>query len=481
MHLRATRVLVSLGLIAGVTVGCSSVNGPGHGAGESSFIPSTHAKATSPQPGQYIKHVVIIVQENRTFENIFAGYPKADAPLTGTMLVNGNPTSVPLHAIDFNACNEIFGGECDPGHSWSDALDDYDGGKMDGFATPAVYPFAAGTTFVYAHLQPSLVQPYWTMAQRYTLADHMFPTEFGQSFTGHLFLVSSNDEIKHDQAVVDNPNSQPWGCSAPRGTTSPTIVAPRKYENYTIYPCFTQWKTLADSLDDAKISWKYYAPGVGTRNSSGSTGGSIWSVFDAISSVCHAYYKPCEGADWNNNVVSPQTKILTLPSKGTLPAVTWVIPDYADSDHSENGSDAGPSWVAAVVNAIGKSKYWDSTAIFVVWDDWGGWYDNVAPPQRDFRGLGIRVPFLIVSPWAKRNYVSHTVYEFGSIIRFVNETFGLKPLGLESEGYTDTRAAKLDDSFDFTQRPQRFKVIPAKYSASRFLNEKPSLRAPDDD
>ncbi len=144
------------------------------------------------------------------------------------------------------------------------------------------------------------------------------------------------------------------------------------------------------------------------------------------------------------------------------------------------GTPYGPSWIASIVNAVGESPQWRSTAIVVVWDDWGGFYDNVPPPQRDFRGLGIRVGCLIVSPYV-RPHVSHTEYEFGSILKFVEETFGLRPLGLASAGYTDKRAQSIADSFDFTRRPRAFKKIPAPYPPSFFLTRKPSLRAPDDE
>jgi phospholipase C len=127
-----------------------------------------------------------------------------------------------------------------------------------------------------------------------------------------------------------------------------------------------------------------------------------------------------------------------------------------------------------VVNAIGESPDWKSTAIVVVWDDWGGWYDNAPPPQLDYRGLGIRVPCLIVSPYAKRGYVSHVQYEYGSILRFIEETFDLPYLGPPGEGYTDQRANSLDDAFDFSQAPRPFVPVSSQYPASRFLREPPS-------
>ena len=195
-----------------------------------------------------------------------------------------------------------------------------------------------------------------------------------------------------------------------------------------------------------------------------------------VSSVRAVRYGP----DWKN-VISPQTHILTDAYAGELPGVAWVTPDWQDSDHTGSGDDRGPSWVTSVVNAIGESPDWNSTAIFVLWDDWGGWYDNVAPPQLDFRGLGLRVPCIVISPYARSGYVSHTQYEYGSILKTVEEIFGLGPIGPTSRGFTDTRAASMLDVFDFTQRPRAFTPIRARYPPSVFLHERPSFVAPDRD
>jgi phospholipase C len=158
-----------------------------------------------------------------------------------------------------------------------------------------------------------------------------------------------------------------------------------------------------------------------------------------------------------------------------------VIPDWEWSDHTSSGSDLGPSWVTAVVNAIGQGPDWKSTAIVIVWDDWGGWYDNVPPPHVDYRGPGIRVGCIIISPYAKPHYVSKTEYEFGSILHFEEQAFGLPPIGPSADGYTDTRANSLVDSFDFTQTPRAFTPFQSKYPPSTFLLARPSYRPPDDD
>jgi phospholipase C len=223
---------------------------------------------------------------------------------------------------------------------------------------------------------------------------------------------------------------------------------------------------MADTLDAAHVSWKYYAPSLGDNP------GQIWSAFDAIKNVRY-------GPDWSAHVVSPPTQIFTDAAAGKLPAVSWVVPDYLWSDHPYAGTDYGPSWVASVVNKIGTSPEWKSTAIVVVWDDWGGFYDNAPPPQKDFRGLGIRVGCLIVSPYVTA-HVDHTQFEFGSILKFVEQAFHLPALGTAANGYTDARATSLALAFNFGASPRPFQKIASKYQASFFAAHGASKHVPDD-
>jgi phospholipase C len=443
-------------LIAGVVAalflaGCSA----GGSSQRSAMLPEAPASTTL---GSYIKHVVIVVQENRTFDNFFSGYPNADGATFG---YTSNGTKVPLKEITFDGP--------DLPHAWRPASTSFDRGKMDGFNLQLLANGKPVGKLPYAHVKRSLIQPYWTMAQQYVLADRMFSTERSDSFPNHLALIASTTSLKPTQAVASNPQGHPWGCDAPQGSVT-EVVSSKGVLSPGPFPCFTQFKTMADTLDAANVSWKFYTPRIDTG------AGQVWLVFDAIDRVRH-------GPDWNRNVISPQTAILTDVAKGALPAVSWVIPDARYSDHAGLHSRLGPSWVASVVNAIGKSPDWKSTAIVVLWDDYGGWYDHVAPPQLDFRGLGMRVPCLIISPYAKKGYVSHTQYEFGSVLKFVEQAFGLPALGSLKfgSGYTDARANSLIDSFDFTQKPRPFRVIPAKQPASFFLSMPPSNLPVDDD
>jgi phospholipase C len=216
-------------------------------------------------------------------------------------------------------------------------------------------------------------------------------------------------------------------------------------------------------LNAAALPWKYYAPSIGQD------GGNLWSAYDASSPIRYSKY-------WAGNVISPETRVLSDIQGGNLPAVTWVIPSFTDSDHPDSYSSGGPDWVGSVVNAVGNSKFWNSSAIFILWDDWGGWYDDVPPPQLDLVGLGFRVPFIVVSPYAKHDYVSHVQYEYGSIVKFAEWAFNLQSLGV-----TDVRANPLFDCFNFTQAPRPFQPLSLKRDARWFLAAPPDHRAPDED
>jgi phospholipase C len=146
---------------------------------------------------------------------------------------------------------------------------------------------------------------------------------------------------------------------------------------------------MADLLDAKGISWRYYAPGAGDE----------FSILSAFQAIRHIRFGP----DWASHVITPESTVLTDIQNGQLAQVTWIVPALARSDHPHSASNEGPDWVGSIVNAIGASKYWNSTAIFVSWDDWGGWYDHVPPPQVDAMGLGFRVPFIVVSPYARRS------------------------------------------------------------------------------
>jgi phospholipase C len=426
-----------------IMVGCSAAGG----SSAHSLLPSTaHAAASSGTP---IQHVVIIVQENRSFDNLFATFPGADGATSGKTHT-GKTVQLTPHALTSNLV-------LNNSHlAW---VDDYDGGNMDGF--DLVWVNGHRCTCAYQYVNETQIQPYWDMAQQYVLADHMFQTQTSGSFTAHQDLIRGDTVISPTASLIDFPTDGPWGCDAPPSTVTTLLTSGGKYEqNAGPYPCLS-YATVRDLLDAKSVSWKYYTPDIHTH------GGDLWNAFDAISAVRNS-------SEWQTNVSSPETNIFTDISSHSLPAVSWVIPDGQNSDHPaqrlwEQKKDTGPSWVAQVVNAVGHSAYWKSTAIVVTWDDWGGWYDHVAPPQLDYNGLGFRIPMIVVSPYAKAGVVSHTQYEFGSILRFVEDSFNLGRLGT-----TDVRANSINDAFDFSQKPRRFTTIRAKYPKTFFEHQRPS-------
>ncbi|MGC1382021.1 MAG: alkaline phosphatase family protein, partial [Candidatus Baltobacteraceae bacterium] len=410
---------------------------------------------------KHIKHIVIVVQENRSFDDFFHGFRGARYATFGYM---HDGTKVRLQPTGLRGP--------DISHVWQVAIGDWDHGRMDGFDLNPLGPGRRAGRYAYQYVARRYVEPYWTMAKRYVLADAMYPTMFGGSFTAHLDLIAGTTNLRSNLAEVDAPLGQPWGCDAPSGTKTSLLYTSRgEVWGGGPFPCFSQFSTMADLLDAGRITWAYYAPAV----DGGNVAGRVWSEFDAIAAVRR-------GRDWARNVISPSSTVLGDASAGRLPQVAWVIPDAANSDHAGEGADTGPSWVAAVVNAIGESPDWDSTAIVVLWDDWGGWYDSVPPPQLDFRGLGIRVPCIVISPYARKSYVSHTQYEFGSILKFVEETFGLPALSsLEhGSGYSDARANSIGDVFDFKQQARPFVPIAAPKDRAYFFSQAPSMRPPDD-
>jgi phospholipase C len=394
-------------------------------------------------PAGVIQHVVVIIQENRSFDYLFNGYPGANTVQSG---LNSLGQTVPLSPVSMTVPYDIVHG-INPFKSACDA-DTSGNCRMDGFDLEPLKIYQSGYTPPpnpqYAMAVQSEVQPYWTMANQYVLADNMFQSNIDSSFVAHQYLIAG--QAYH---AANDPNLDPWGCDSAPGNLIGYINANRQISKH-MYPCFPNsvgsptYTTLADRLDAKSISWKYYAPALVGKGQ----GGYIWSAFDAVSAVRN-------GPDWAAHVISPPSTIISDAQAGSLPAMSWLAPELINSDHSGSKSKKGPSWVTSVVNAIGQGPNWNTTAIFVVWDDWGGWYDHVPPQKLDFDGLGFRVPLLIISPYAKQNYVSHVQYEFGSILKFAEETLGLTALAA-----SDRRANSFDaDCFDFTQSPRPFSPI----------------------
>jgi phospholipase C len=456
-----------------------SLNGCGGGNGTFTVPPSASK----------IQHVVIIFQENRTPDNLFhdQNLINAGAEIASSG-VNSKGVTIPLGQIDLGTngsnpdnydlshAHSAFEKMCDPNASTNVcAMDGADlisvgcGPGVTGCAPP-------NPQFMYVN--PADVQPYFQMAEQYTFADRMFQTNQGPSFPAHQFIISgtSAPAVGSNLFVAENPSGTGTGtsagCIAPP-TETVSVIDPTGSES-PIYPCFDH-PTLTDLLKAANISWRYYAP----------SAGSIWTAPNAIQHMCGPNATPpnataCTGSDWTNNVVlataQNPAQVLTDISSGKLAIVSWVIPNGLESDHALSNDGSGPSWVASVVNAVGNSAYWSNTAIFIVWDDWGGWYDHVAPQILNSYEYGFRVPMIVVSPYAKPAHISHVTHDFGSILKFIESTFNLPSLG-----YADAPADDLSDCFNFTQTPISFQTIAAPLNADYFLNDRRPPTDPDDD
>jgi phospholipase C len=433
-----------------------------------------------------IQHVVIIFQENRTPDNLFQDpvliARGADIASSG---INSQGQRVPLSKIDLGTngkapnnydlshAHSAFLQQCDPNPSTGVCA-------MDG-ADLVPITCIKGLTCSLPHPQfmyvnPADVQPYFKIAEQYTFADRMFQTNQGPSFPAHQYIISGTSAPSPTSTsfAAENPVLNLAGCAAPPHATVAMIDSTGQ-ESSVQYPCF-EHATLTDLLNEAGVSWKYYSP----------LPGWIWTAPNAIQHMCGPNAPPpnataCVGPDWVNNVVLSTKEnpapVLTDIANGRLPSVSWVMPSGLESDHALMNDGSGPSWVAAIVNAIGNSEYWSNTAIIITWDDWGGWYDHVPPPQmRNAYEYGFRVPMMVVSPYAKPAYISHQTHDFGSILRFVEETFGVRSLG-----YADARADNLSDCFNFSQQPTEFHTIAAPLSAQYFLNDRRPPTDPDDD
>jgi phospholipase C len=409
-------------------------------------VPQTAVQPSVAGAGR-IAHVVIVIQENRSFDNLFATFPGADGATKGK---TSNGQTVPL-------VKSALAYQYDLGHGWLAFLKAYDDGKMDGFNLEGEGKGGYSGTGPYRYVDPKQIAPYWDIAKSYVLADHLFQTQGSGSYTAHQDLIRGGTEIDSAESLIDFPSHQPWGCDSPPGTTTSVLTTAQKYlPAGGPFPCLT-YRSLRDLLDAKGVSWRYFSPRV-----LGSTG-AVWNAFDSIKAVRY-------GPEWKTRVTTTSTAIFKEISDGKLPAVSWVVPTLNNSDHPGPHPDHGPSWVASVVNSVGESAYWKNSAIIVVWDDWGGFYDNVPPPFRDRTGgLGFRVAMMVVSPYARKSFISHTQYEFGSILKFVEDNWDLGRLGT-----SDVRAHSIADCFDFKQSPRKFVPIKSTYSERYFETEPPS-------
>lgn len=398
-----------------------------------------------PVDGSPIRHVIVLVQENRTFDNLFASsvladggpYPGADTSLTAK--VDAKP--VPLKAVSFEY-------PADPSHSHSSLLREWNGGRMDGFGDVSVYApvsfLRPGPGFAYAHLPDDETAIYHMLAARYALADENFAPRLVPTFPSHYTLATAQSRIAGD------PKSEIWGCDAKAGATVSIFGHGESTIEPGIFPCFDQ-TTIGDLLDAAHVTWRYYT---GAYNDRVNRAVNIYEAFRRIR----------YGPDWQRNVVEPSTTILNDIRGCRLPQVSFVMPNRMDSDHAGSLSAAGPGWVGSIYLAIAETRntapacnYYKDSALILTWDDPGGWYDHVPPPAGPAGTTwGFRIPIVVISAWARSNYdprrphalpyVSHTSRESTSITKFIETNWALGNMGQRDVSDDD-----LGDMFDYTR------------------------------
>jgi phospholipase C len=443
--------------LGGDATGDDAGGGGGDGATPTGDDGGDAAPHTASLP---IKHVVFLVKENRTFDVYFGAFPGANGATTAKLSDGGTIKLGPLYDRS----------SPDISHAWEAAMTAYDDGGMDLFdiaSANAGLVDDSGAPHAFQLAQQADIPNYWTLAEQFVLSDNFFSSLHGPSFPNHLYTIAAQSGGVRDNplhradagaAPLVSPGGDPgeaglepedipplkqlsgvWGCDANPKTRVPVLDQEGEIEE--IYPCL-DFQTLGDELDRAGVSWKMYAPNVGLDDAGfQGSAGYIWTVYDAIRHMR-------DGADWSQHVVTTD-QFVQDAQNGTLPAVSWISTPSLVSEHPPASVCTGENWTVTLLQALANGPDWKDSAVFLTWDDWGGFYDHVAPTQIDDYGLGFRVPLIVVSPYAKKGFIDHTRAEFSSVLRFIETDFGLPSLTDR-----DKNAVDMTQVFDFTQTPR---------------------------
>ena len=397
-----------------------------------------------------IKHIIIIMQENRSFDSYFGTFPGAD----GIAMKNGKPTACvpdprnggcirpyPDHA------DQNYGG----GHFEPDVKPALDGGKMDGFVSDAEnsgYCKQQGGpchTDVMGYHTRSDIPNYWSYARHFVLQDHMFEPVSSWSLPSHLYLVSG------------------WAARCPRPQNPMSCRTYLAYPGAQRYPF--AWTDITYLLHKYHVSWGWYL------DHSGGAGVPIFfrnkepvGIFNVLPGFTDV------AQDQQGSNIKPQSAFFKAARSGTLPSVSWLMPDLEDSEHPAWLVSTGQSYVTRLINAVMRSPDWNSSAIFLTWDDWGGFYDHVRPPKADPYGYGLRVPAIVISPYAKAGYIDHQTLSFDAYLKFIEDDFlGGQRLNPKTDGRPDPRPDVRENSpilgnllkdFNFGQQPRAPLILP---------------------
>jgi phospholipase C len=452
-------VLVAIAGCAQNSTLAPSTSSEARSTGATRVVSTGKERAVPNGSSQVIQHVVIIVQENRSTNNLFNNLAGAGTTREG---LNSYGDEVQLKPVLLTAPYDVT-------HAHIGYETEYANGQMNGFNLVSSICTPQETCppkdiRAYGYVPENEVEPYYAMARRYAFGSNMFQTNQGPSFPAHQYLLSGTSTISQGSTLraSENPitpaETFTGGCDSPQGSLV-ALIDPQGQESQSTYPCFDR-NSLIQLIEARGLTWHYYQSKLGP---------GLWNGPDAILPV---FGSP----EFATDVVAPSSQVLTDIESGQLANVVWVTPTAAESDHARVTDGTGPAWVASVVNTIGHSPYWKNTAIFVLWDDWGGWYDPAVPHQYNSYELGFRVPLLVISAYAKQHYISTKQHEFGSILKFTEKVFGLPSLGT-----TDVRSDDLADCFDFSKGPTKFVRIPASPGPEYFLKQPISNQVPDDD
>jgi len=390
--------------------------------------PAVHPAAAA-QGIHKIKHVIVILQENRTFDSYFGTYPGAD----------GIPPGVCVHDPYHGGCVKPFADHHDSNnggpHKHPNFVADVD---HDGWVGQAElkcrHPAPCPTDVMGYHVQ-SDIPNYWTYAQNFVLNEHLFEPVSSWSAPSHMYEVSAWS------ATCGHPK-HPASCA---GTTEPAV----RTATSTPYG----WTDLTWLLHKHGVRWGYYLDG-GSQPASPGGVPIIWNPLPGFVDVQQ---------DHQVGNVQPLSTFFGQIDAGTLPAVSWISPNQPDSEHPPALISTGMAYVTKIINAVMRHPaIWDSTAIFLAWDDWGGFYDHVFPPAVDPLGYGIRVPAMVISPFAKKGFIDPHTYSFDSYLRFIEDDFlGGARLDPNTDGRFDPRpdvrerlAGDLTRDFDFNMAPR---------------------------
>jgi phospholipase C len=429
---RGRRVLHVAAALVALSAACG---GTGSASMPSQAAPSSASSASPPAPVPAavdatavrtrwpIKHVVFLIKENRTFDHLFGTFPGARGVTVGIDRGERRPL---VRAID-----RLPG---DIPHCYGCAIAAWNRGRMDGFDQGEQGAWA------YSQFRRSQLPNYWRWAEAFVLFDNVFASAHGPSFPNHLYTIAAQSGGAIDNPRRDDVISNTFGCDAPPEQLVQVVDSEGTIEE--VPPCF-DFLTEGDLLNRARIPWAYYA-------AQEDQAGYIWSAYSAI-----RRYRE-DPRRWRRHIF-PVDRVIEDIEAGLLPPVTWITPRFPLSEHPEYSFCRGENWSTKVINAIMRSPMWRDTAIFLTWDDYGGFYDHVPPPQVDRMGFGFRVPMLLISPYARRGLVSHELGEFSSVLRFIEDNWGLSRLT-----HRDRRATPLLSAFDFEQRPRPRMPLPLR-------------------